>query len=52
MMEKRAVISAECTPSEHDEQKLPEEKRAQISTLDADFRKRLSDTAAEKIKEA
>lgn len=51
-MEKRAIISAECTPPEHDEQKLPEEKRAQISALDADFRRKLADAAAEKTKEA
>lgn len=50
-MEKRAVISPECTPAEKDEQPLPEEKRAQISTLDADFRKRLATAAADKIKE-
>ena len=51
-MEKRAVISAEYTPPEHDDQRLPDEKQAQVSALDADFRKRLADAVVEKTKEA
>lgn len=50
-MEKRAVISPDITPVEHDDQQLPNEKKACIRELDADLRKRLADTAAEKNKE-
>ena len=50
-MEKRAIIAPDVTPAEHDTQKLPNEKTAQVLELDADLRKRLADAAAEKTKE-
>lgn len=49
-MEKRAVISPECTPPEDASPPAVGEKKAQVLQLDADLRKRLAAAAQQTAK--